>query len=102
MFHTIPGSRLLVPAGFMMWLLLAVGAALIVAGTLGALKVRRHMSEGASNGMEGLAIRGRETFAYLLHDYDEADKPLILLGYLGRFAGGLLLVWSAIGLFVAQ
>lgn len=101
MFHTLHGTRLTVPAGFMAWLILAVGLALVVAGTVSAMRVRRHMMGTASSWLEALAMRGRETLGYLLHDYDEPDKPWLLLAFAGRVVGGLLVVWAGIGLFVA-
>lgn len=101
MFHTIPGTRLTVPTPGLAYVLLALGAILIVLGTAGAMKVRRHMMDSASGFFELLLMRGRETFSYLLHDYDEPDKRLILLGLVGRVLGGLMIVWAAIGLFVA-
>ncbi|HRK20897.1 MAG TPA: hypothetical protein PLX06_03780 [Fimbriimonadaceae bacterium] len=101
MFHTIPGSRLTVPTPGFAWVLIILGAILIVIGTAGAMKVRRHMMDEAGNFFELVLMRSRETFSYLLHDYDEPDKFLILLGFVGRIVGGLLILWAGIGLFVA-
>lgn len=101
MLHTIPGTRLTVPSPVLAYVLLALGLLLMVVGTLAALKVRRHMMAGAASWLDWFMMRERETLGYLLHDYDESDKPLILMGLAGRFFGGLLALWAAIGLFVA-
>ncbi len=99
MLRTIPNSRLVVPAPDLAWVLLLAGMALIVWGTLCAMKVRRAMNEETGE-LGPLINHGRSNLGYLLNDYAEDDKPLLLLGLIGRVFGGLLVVWAGIALFV--
>jgi hypothetical protein len=96
---TIPNSRLVVPAPELAWVLIVVGLALIVWGTMCAMKVRRAMNE-ETGALGPLVNHGRSNLGYLLNDYVDDDKPLLLLGLAGRMIGGLMVVWAGIGLFV--
>lgn len=101
----IGSSRLVLPEAPLAWVLVVVGVLLVALGTAGALRIRRRMWEEAnqSDSVGGLLVgqvllRGRETFSYLLHDYDGEDRPLIFLGLFGRVVGGLAILWGLAGL----
>jgi len=99
MIRYIPGSRLALPEPLLAWPLLILGAALIVCGTLCAMKVRRHMHAGDGWGERLLKTEGG-ILGYLIHEYDEPDRPFLLAGLLGRVIGGVALIWAGIALFV--
>lgn len=100
MFRTVAGTRLIIPEPALAWLLLALGLALIVWGTLCAMKIRRAMND--ETGLLGPLINeGRSNLGYLLNDYDGGDKPLLLFGLVARLIGGVWVVWAGIALFVS-
>ncbi|HRF59753.1 MAG TPA: hypothetical protein PLH94_07560 [Fimbriimonadaceae bacterium] len=101
MFRTIPGSRLLVPTVPVAWALIVLGVVLIAVGTAGMIRVRSHMWGETRSMFEAMFNSTKGTLSYLLHEYDEPDKPLILLGLVGRFLGGVLVLWSLIALIWA-
>lgn len=78
------------------WPLIIVGAVLIVLGTACMMKVRRQMlaEQGTVLGLFVSSLR--ETSNYLLHDYDQPDRPLMLLAWVGRFFGGVAVVAGGI------
>lgn len=101
----VGSSRLVLPEPALAWILVAFGVLLVAIGTAGALRVRRRMWQDASDSdtlpgqvVGHLLMRGRGTLAYLLHEYDEPDKGLILLGLVGRVIGGLAILWGLAGL----
>lgn len=102
MFRSIPGTRLVVPTTPVAWAFIVVGLILIAVGTVGMMRVRRHMWDETRSTLEAIFNASRETLGYLLHDYDEPDKPLIILGLVGRVIGGILIVWSLIALIASR
>lgn len=96
--RTIPNSRLLVPSSAFAVVLIALGVLLIAVGVAGMMKVRRHMNESASL-IEILFLK-RSNLAFLLWEYDEPDKVLLLLAQVGRAIGMVAVLWGAVGLFV--
>lgn len=56
------------------------------------------MVAGEQGFVESMLNRGVPTLGYLLNDYDEPDKWLIVLGLVGRVLGGLLFLWGLAGL----
>lgn len=85
----------------MAWVFIVLGVVLVAIGTAGMMRVRRHMWSESRTLLEAIFTSSRETLSYLLHDYDEPDKPLIFLGLVGRIIGGILVIWSLIALIWA-
>lgn len=100
LFRKIPNSRLTLPEPAMAWILIVVGVVLIAIGTMCMMRVRAHMWGETRTLFEAFFNQSRETLGYLIHDYDEPDKPLIFLALIGRFLGGIGVVWGMIGLLV--
>ena len=98
LFRKIPNSRLTLPEPMMAWVLIIVGVVLIALGTLCAMRIRSHMWGETTSLLQAFFNHSRETIGYLIHDYDQPDKPLMFLGLFGRVVGGLGVVWGMIGL----
>lgn len=80
------------------WILIVVGVLLVIFGTLCAMKVRRTVLDDSESPLDWLAKTGFQTISMLLYEYDEPDKPLMLLGFLGRVLGMVGLLWGVLGL----
>lgn len=96
-----PAGRLVLPLPPLAILCIVIGLALLVVGILASMKVRRHMNEDAGWGERLFILPNMSTLGYLLHDYDATDKPIVMLLFVARIPGILLLFWGVFGLLFA-
>jgi hypothetical protein len=96
--YSLPGTRITLPQMPLAVLCILVGVVLITLGVLCTRKIRAHMWATQTEPVEMAFNLIRKTQPYLIHEYDEPDKWLMMLGYVGRYPGGLLLLWGIAGI----
>lgn len=96
--YSLPGTRIVLPLMPLAVLCILLGAALIVVGVLCTRKIRAHMWATQTEPAEMAFNFFRKTQPYLIHEYHEDDRYLMMLGYVGRYPGGLMLLWGIAGI----
>lgn len=98
MLRQVSGSRLYLPEPAFAWFLIILGVLVIAFGTLAAIKVRSRMWSETGSLLQSLLNVNRDTWNYLLHDYEEPDKWLIALIMALRFPAAIGILWGGAGL----